>query len=176
MNATVCDVGAVRRGSSLLWEPRALAVLGVPPEEIRPIRSLFELSSDWPEELPSCSGRVVVVSGMDACLDALKPEDAETWLEEDVREALLSFQDFYGGGAGLVFWLPSGGRRVRPSPAMDAWDWKCGAAASGRTLSLGRALWGGAERDARPLVLPADSTTGRAAEPIQVGLHHPRLS
>jgi hypothetical protein len=169
-------VVAVRRGSSLLWEPLALSSLGVATSEIHPIRELFALAADWPEELPSCDGRVLIVSGLDACLDAMAPEDAEAWLAEDVREALLAFQDFYGGGAGLVFWLPSGGRRVRPSPATDAWDWRCGAAASGQTLALGRSLWGGAERDARPLVLARDGANSRGADPAQVGLHHPRLS
>lgn len=176
MTPTVCDVRAVRRGSSLLWEPRALSALGVRPNDIRPLRALFALAADWPEELPSCDGHVLVVSGLDGCLDALSPEDAERWLEEDVRDVLISFQDAYGGGAGLVFWLPNGGRRVRPQPAADAWDWRCGGAASGRVLPLGRALWGGAERDARPMILLDGSPQARGTEPIAVGLHHPRLS
>ena len=36
----------------------------------------------------------MVVSGLEGCLDILDGHDAERWIETDLKEAILSFQDF----------------------------------------------------------------------------------
>jgi len=115
------------------------------------------------------------VAGLDGCLDALSPADAEIWLEEDVRRVLLSFQDWYQGESGLVFWIPTGEKRIKKGHASDSYMWICAGAGAGVRLRLGAALWGGVERDARPLVYQ-DPTALQRSDPIEVGLHNRRVS
>jgi hypothetical protein len=42
----------------------------------------------------------------------MAPEQADAWLGNVLKHAILSFQDAYQGEAALVFWLPAGQRRV----------------------------------------------------------------
>jgi len=60
-----------------------------------------------------------VVSGFEGCLDVLSSEDAEHWIENDLKELILSFQDEYEGQAGLIFWVPSGHNRISMAGASE---------------------------------------------------------
>lgn len=159
-----------RRGLTLLWGAEALRDLAA-PEEVRPLRNLFCGRSDWPEQLPSNEGRALVIAGLEATLDCLSPADAETWLDHDLRDAILAFQQVYQGDRALVLWLPSGRERIRYDPPRDAWLW---ATPGDTPLPLGRLLFSGAEHEAEriwPLGL-----RGTRDDSNLIGLHHARLS
>ena len=114
--------GWARRGLTLLWGAEALRDLALPPE-VRPLRTLFGGRSNWPEQLQSNGGRVLIAAGLEATLDCLSPADAEQWLEQDLRDLVLAFQDAYQGARALVFWLPSGRERIKYDAPNDAWLW-----------------------------------------------------
>lgn len=164
------DTTWTRRGCSLLWSPSALLTFAQ-PSEVESIRSFFALARSWPEDLPSNQGNALVVAGLEGCLDALTPDDAATWIEQDLNPRIIAFQDNYQGDAALVFWLPSGQRRRRYRLANDDYCWS----GQGDTqLPLGRLLWAGAEGDAERIL-----TGGPATDPdgdAWVGMYHPRIS
>jgi hypothetical protein len=114
----VRDKSWARRGVTLLWGAKALNGLAE-PSQIGSIRKFFELSRQWPEELPNGDGKSLIIAGIEGCLDVLKPEDAESWLEQELKEAILSFQTEYEGQAGLVLWIPSGRQRIRMNKAAE---------------------------------------------------------
>src|SRR5689334_10887121 len=100
----VKDSSWCRRGVTLLWGPGSLVEVAR-PEEVLSIREFFALTRQFPDELPSGGGNSLVVCGVDGCLDALSPEDAETWVETDLRRAILAFEGAFDASAALVFWL-----------------------------------------------------------------------
>src|ERR1700739_1898833 len=106
----VSDLSWSRRGLTLLWGAESLDRVAKAPQVIT-IREFFALSKKWPEDLPAAGGDAVVVAGLDGCLDSLMPEDAAIWLEQDLRQLLLAFQDRYENQAGLVLWIPGGRTR-----------------------------------------------------------------
>lgn len=163
-----------RRGLNLLWSASALAEVANSGEVVS-IRQFFEMIGKWPADLPSNDGNTLVVAGLDGCIDLLSPADAETWLENDLRPALVNFQEEYGLDAALAFWLPSGRQRIRMNRATDAYSWVCAAPHSNHQLPIGRILWGGAEPDARRILDPRNSNQDPDG-PAWIGLHHPRLS
>ena len=112
-----------------------------------------------------------VSAGLEATLDCLAPDDAEQWLEQDLREILLAFQHAYQGDCALVLWMPSGRERIKYDPPNDAWLW---AAAGNTTLPLGRLLFSGAEHEVERLWQPG--SRGPKDETTIIGLHHARLS
>ena len=159
-----------RRGRSLLWCPSTLATFAE-PAEVSSIRGFFSLAQSWPDELPSNAGPALVVVGLEGCLDALAPEDAETWVEQDLKPRIFAFQDEYQGDAALVFWLPSGRKRVRYALASDDYFW---SGRGGAQFPLGRLIWAGAETDAERIM-----TGNQSADPdgdAWVGMYHPRIS
>ena len=139
------------------------------------IRQLFALIGNWPADLPCNDGRALVVAGLEGCLDILKPADAEQWLENDFRPAILAFQDRYGLEAAIVFWLPTGKNRFRMNAATEAYSWLCSAPHSNVRLGLGRILWAGAEGDVRRVIDPGCTNTD-ADGPAWIGLNLSRLS
>ena len=163
-----------RRGVSLLWDPAALREV-LNPSDVVSIRQFFDLSRAWPEELPSSGGDVLVVAGMEGCLDVLEPTEAETWLEADLKTAILDFQHEYEGSAALMFWLPSGRRRLKMGRATEEYFWLAGSTGSGQEVPLGRCLWGGAEADVARIMLTGDARPDADGE-AYAGLYHPRIS
>ncbi len=159
-----------RRGLTLLWEAEALRDLAL-PAEVRPLRSLFGSHSDWPEQLQSNGGRTLIAAGLEATLDCLSQADAEQWLEQDLRDLVLGFQDAYQGGCALVFWLPSGRERIKHDAPGDAWLW---ATPGDTPLPLGRLLFSGAEREVQRLWPP--NLRGPKDDSNLIGLHLTRLS
>jgi hypothetical protein len=158
----------------LLWGGAALREI-IEPEGVVSIRRFFALSESWPDELPGSAGSALVVSGVEGCLDVLDSEDGETWLESDLRPAILSFQQEYESDGALIFWLPSGRRRIHMHRASEEYVWRSGRSGAHAELALGRCLWSGAESDVARIMSgdwPEPDPDGDA----YVGLYHPRIS
>ena len=163
-----------RRGVTLLWGAKALANIQG-SDEIASIRRFFELARRWPDELPNGKGKSLVVAGVEGCLDTMKPDDAESWLEQDLKEAILGFQTEYEGQAGLILWIPSGRNRIRMNKASEQYLWRCGPPFADKEIELGRILWAGAESDAGHVLDPEEKNQDPDG-PAWIGLHHLRIS
>lgn len=172
--ATLLDPTWTCRGMALLWDVDALLSFCTIPEVIT-IRQLF-LLNPWPEDLPSNNGRALVVAGLDACLDALSPAEAEIWIEEDLKNRILQFQDEYENQAALIFWLPAGRSRLSPNRASGSYLWRCDATDKNNTLQLGKRLWAGAEPHARRILKSEEKSKIDPDGTAWIGLHHPRIS
>ena len=165
--------GWPRRGLALLWDAEALADLTI-PSKVLSLRQFFSIADDWPEDLPAANGDAMVVSGLEGCLDILDGHDAERWIETDLKEAILSFQDFFDGQAGLIFWVPSGRTRISMKGSTEEYYWKHGA--SGRDgLHIGRLLFSGAENEVERIMHTEDCNADYDGK-HWAGLHHPRIS
>ena len=101
-----------RRGTSWIWDEEARNKVCV-ASEVWSQRQFLQAAGKWPDDLPSNDNNTLVVAGLEGSLDLLTPEDAETWLGDSVKQAILSFQDAYDGQAALIFWLPSGQGRIK---------------------------------------------------------------
>ena len=141
-----------RRGTSWLWDAETLAQVCV-ASETWSLRQFMQASTNWPEDLPSNNSNTLVVAGLEGCLDLLTPGDAESWLGSDMKEAILSFQEFYDGQAALVFWLPSGEGRIIINSATDAVSWRCAPPNARESLDFGRVLWGQAHEYPQEILL-----------------------
>lgn len=168
---TVSDSSWVKKGMSLLWDSSALSKV-IASGEALSLRQFFLLAQDWPDDLPSAQGNAVVVVGLEAALDCLSPNDAETWLESSIRPTLLGFQSHYQGQAGLHFWLPGGRQRIVPSFASNSYAWS-GPSPASRNVPLGRLLWSGAESEALRIVESGSKDPDGLS---WLGLHHRRVS
>jgi hypothetical protein len=164
----------MRRGFSLLWEPRVLTEI-VAPSAVLSIRELFKVRKAWPDELPGSDGDALVVAGLDGCLDSLSESDAQAWLETDLKTAVLSFQEHYQGQAALIMWIASGRTRVGMDLADEEYFWKTSPGRDGARLPIGRCLWGGAEADAERILVSEEKDPDFDGE-AYVGLYHPRIS
>ena len=155
-----------RRGTSWLWDEEArnqICLAG----EVWSLRQFLRAKANWPDELPSNGGRTLVVAGLDGSLDLLTPTDAEVWLDDSIKPAVLSFQDEYEGEAALVFWLPGGHHRLKAHAATDEVGWVC-LAPQGHQIDFGRILWGQANDYPQEILL---RNGGRPA-----GLFHLRIT
>jgi len=141
-----------RHGVSWIWDEEArnrVCIAG----EVWSLRQLLRSVGHWPDDLPSNGNNTLVVAGLEGSLDLLIPQDAETWLGDVIKDAILSFQDEYGGEAALVFWLPLGHGRIKVQPATDAVAWLCEAPHRGSQLDFGRILWGEAREYPQEILL-----------------------
>ncbi len=156
-----------RQGLSWIWDEDARNQI-CQASEVWSLRQLLRAQGSWPDDLHSNEGETLVVGGLESCLDLLEPVEAENWLAEQLKSALLSFQDFYSGQASLVFWLPSGQNRLKVHPATSAVTWECSAPHRGKTLDFGRVLWGEAREYPQEILLQSG---GKPA-----GLYHRRIT
>lgn len=154
------------RGTSWVWDEEARNQICA-ASEVWSLRQFLRAKGSWPDDLPSNRGRTLVVAGLDGSLDLLTPGDAEAWLGDAIKPAILSFQDEWEGDGALVFWLPGGHNRVRANTATDEVDWLCHAP-HGHQIDLGRILWGQANEYPQEILL---RDGGRAA-----GLFHLRTT
>jgi hypothetical protein len=141
-----------RRGTSWLWDEEArnrVCVAG----EVWSLRQFLRAAGQWPEDLPSNANNTLVVAGLEGSLDLLSPADAETWLGDSVKDAILSFQNHFEGEAALIFWLPSGHGRIKVHTATDAVSWRCAAPHGESQLDFGRILWGEAREYPQEILL-----------------------
>jgi len=167
--------GWPRRGFALLWCTETLAEI-CKPAEVVSLRQFFAMVDDWPENLPSAGGDALVVSGVEGCLDVLDAKDAERWIETDLRQAILSFQDEFQGGAGLIFWLPSGRTRISMRGASEEYHYRLRSSGGtgGDGLHIGRLLWSGAENEIERIMNTDDENADYDGK-HWAGLHHPRI-
>jgi hypothetical protein len=173
MVRTRFNQGWSRRGFALLWDAEVLSSLAN-PQDVVSLRHFFARVDDWPDDLPTADGDALVVSGFEGCLDVLDGNDAERWIETDLKEAALSFQDFYQGQAGLILWAPSGRNRISMRGASEEYFWKHRDVA-GDGLPMGRLLFSGAENEVERL-LNTDDPHADYDGKCWAGLHHPRIS
>ena len=155
-----------RRGTSWLWDEEARNQVCT-ASEVWSLRQFLRAVGNWPEDLPSNGSNTLVVAGLDGSLDLLGPTDAESWLGDTIKPAILSFQDEYGGDAALVFWLPGGNARIKAQAATDEVSWLCHSP-HGHQIDLGRILWGQANEYPQEILL---RDSGKAA-----GLFHLRIT
>ena len=141
-----------RRGTSWLWDAEALAQVCI-ASEAWSLRQFIQAAGKWPDDLPSNNDKTLVVAGLAGCLDVLAPIDAENWLGSVIKESILSFQEYYGGDAALVFWLPSGAGRIIGNSATDAVIWRCGHPNTAESIDFGRVLWGEAHEYPQEIML-----------------------
>jgi len=156
-----------RRGTSWLWDEDARNLVCKAPE-VWSLRQFLQAVGHWYDDLPSNNGDTLVVAGLDGSLDLLSPEDAEVWLLDVIKPAVLSFQSHYEGQAALVFWMPSARDRLKANPATDAVTWLCEAPFRGSQLDFGRILWGEANE------YPQEILLREGAKPA--GLFHLRIT
>ena len=57
--------------------------------EVWSLRQLLQAAGHWSDDLPSNGNNTLVVAGLEGGLDLLTPEDAETWLGDAVKDALV---------------------------------------------------------------------------------------
>jgi hypothetical protein len=155
-----------RRGTSWVWDEEARNQVCA-ASEVWSLRQFLRAVGNWPEDLPSNGSNTLVVAGLDGSLDLLVPTDAESWLGDTIKPAVLSFQDEYGGDAALVFWLPGGSTRIKAKAATDEVSWLCHTP-HGHQIDLGRILWGQANEYPQEILL---RDGGKAA-----GLFHLRIT
>ncbi|QIP02978.1 hypothetical protein [Bradyrhizobium symbiodeficiens] len=155
-----------RRGASWIWDEEARNQICA-ASEVWSLRQFLRAIHNWKDDLPSNSGKTLVVAGLDGSLDLLTPTDAETWLCDAIKPAILSFQDEYEGDAALVFWLPGGHNRIRAQAATDEVSWLCHTP-HGHQIDFGRILWGQANEYPQEILL---RNGGRPA-----GLFHLRIT
>lgn len=161
------DTAWQRRGTSWVWDQKACNQVCA-ASEVWSLRQFLRAADRWPEELPSNSGRTLVVAGLGDSLDLLTPPQAELWLETAIKGAILSFQDEFGSDGALVFWLPQGESRVAVHPSTDEVSWICGAQHRGTRLELGRILWGQANEYPQQILI--------GEGPKAAGLFHLRIT
>lgn len=147
----IIDTVWQRRGTSWVWDEGARNQVCA-ASEVWSLRQFLRAMGSWPDDLPSNDGRTLVVAGLDGSLDLLTPTDAEAWLGDAIKRAVLSFQDDWGSDGALVFWLPGGQNRVRVNPATDEVGWLCHAP-HGHQIELGRILWGQANEYPQEILL-----------------------
>jgi len=162
-----------RRGLALVWDTQMLAEL-IEPANVISLRQVFGMASDWPEDLPAANGDAVVVSGLEGCIDVLGTKDVERWIETDLKEIVLSFQDYYQSQAGLIFWLPSGRKRISMKGASEQYYWKH-RDSGGDGIAIGHLLFSGAENEVER-ILNTDDPNADYDGKYWAGLHHPRIS
>lgn len=156
-----------RRGTSWIWDEEARNQVCV-ASEVWSLRQFLQAVGNWPDDLPSNGNNTLVVAGLEGSLDLLTPEDAEAWLGDAVKQAILSFQDAYDGQAALIFWLPSGQGRIKFHPATDSIEWRCAAPHGENLLAFGRILWGEANEYPQEILLREGSKPA--------GLFHLRIT
>lgn len=160
-----------RKGFSILWSNQLLGELG---GDVISLREFFSMAKNWPESLPAGGGDTLVVSGLEGCLDILESQDAAKWVEDDLKELVLDFQEEYEGQAGLIFWAPSGKNRVTMTGSSEEYFWKHGTKGDS-DLPIGRLLFSGAENETQR-ILAGDDYTVDYDGPKWAGLFHPRIS
>ena len=133
------------------------------------------MAKSWPVDLPGTDGDALIVAGVEGCLDALSDDDGKTWLETDLKHVILSFQEYYEGQAALIFWLPSGRRRINMESSTEEYFWRDSPSKRTPGLPIGRCLWAGAQSDVERIIV-SDVRAPNADEVDYDGLYHPRIS
>jgi len=174
MGPPIEDDSWIRRGISILWDADCLNQL-CQPQQVVSLRRLLQLhAAGWPEaDLPLVNDTTLVVAGLESCVDALPPDEAEQWLEHVIYPVIISYQrEVADGGnqAALIFWLVEH-VRLAYRTSDDAYYWHCSGEYKQQQIPLSHCLFNGAQHDLRRIHVPGDK---KAAQ--WVGLFHPRIS
>jgi hypothetical protein len=164
----------MRRGISLLWCPEALSHVCTPQQVVSLRQFLVLHAAGWSgvDAVMVQNGKCLVVAGLESAIDALPPAEAQTWLEQTVYPAIVSYQEEVAGGGGeasLIFWIADL-KRLDYRTSDDTHYWHCGTEYKGQQLPLSRCLFNGAQDGLRRI-----HPTGDKSE-HGVGLFHPRIS
>ena len=155
-------------GISILWDGEKLAEI-CNSSEIHSIRSFFQIEmSGWSDRLPSNNGNAIVIAGLDTCIDVLSSEEAVNWMEQELYPKLRSFQMEYENQASLIFWLPSGKKRIKEVASEASYMWLHWD--NKTQIPISRCLWNGAEKDAKKIIKQGKDGSE------WLGLYHPRIS
>ena len=168
------DDSWTRRGISILWDADCLNQL-CQPQQVVSLRRLLQLhAAGWPEaDLPLVNDTTLVVAGLESCVDALPPDEAEQWLEHVIYPVIISYQrEVADGGnqAALIFWLVEH-TRLAYRTSDDAYYWHCSGEYKQQQIPLSHCLFNGAQHDLRRIHVPGDKKVAQ-----WVGLFHPRIS
>ena len=154
------------RGNAILWLPERLDGW-CSPAQVTTVRDFLRLcDAKWAgADTRLVGGRALVVAGLEACLDALAPAEAQRWLEERLYQATISFQrEVAHGGteAALVFWF-SQENRFEHLMAQDDYRWHASREYGTTTLPLLRLLWNGSAAQAQVINVLMPDRNRRAA-------------
>ncbi|MCC1497954.1 hypothetical protein [Alcanivorax sp. 1008] len=170
MNPALTDDVWKRKGINVLWSGEALSELNATSQVIS-LRRFFEFQQQgWPEDdMPLINDVALVIAGLDVAIDAMPREEAEEWLEKEVYNKILDFQDVFEGQLSLIFWMASKDRWYEV-PGDNAYEWHLDGSSRNQRLELGRCIWNGAQNGVRRI--EADYN-GKSQ---WIGLHHHRIS
>jgi hypothetical protein len=163
-----------RRGFTILWSPSALGDLCQDTSEIISLRVLFNFQTSWPDDLPSSGGNATVVTGLEGCIDRIAPDTADVWLENQLRPLMRRYQSQYDDAA-LIFWMPTGEKRIEEVTVDDSFSWRCAPPFQKELFPISRAVFGGAHRDAGKIVRWESDARGHRT-PTWIGIHLARIS
>lgn len=174
MSPDLHDKTWMQSGISILWDAEALNEL-CSADCVRSLRQFLRLqAAGWPEqELNLLKGRTLAVTGLEAAMDTLNPEQAVEWLEGQVYPAIRDFQDSVADGgteAALVFWFADR-KRLWHHAADGTNHWYCSGQHRHFSIPIGRCIWNGAESGVRRIV-----ATGSDNKAREIGLYLRRIS
>ncbi|MEQ1620580.1 MAG: hypothetical protein ABL919_04175 [Methylococcales bacterium] len=166
MNAALTDDVWKRRGISILWDGDTLTQFDAASKVIS-LRRFFELyEADWPEDdIPFVNNDAVMVAGLDVMIDALEPDEAVDWVEQQVYTKIQSFQSCFDSCA-LIFWMAEKSR-WKENAGENSYDWWLSGKYKQQTFPIGRCIWNGAQNGVRRIETPQGQW---------LGLYHQRIS
>lgn len=171
MNPSLLDDVWKRKGINILWSGIALNELGAASKVIS-LRRFFELyDAGWPEDLiPWIDDNALMVAGLDVAIDALSPEEAEPWIEQQVYTKIQDYQSNFDSQCSLIFWMADHSR-WKEKPDEVEYDWHLTGKHQDQLLPIGRCIWNGAQNGVRRI-----ETIDPSGKHHWIGLHHHRIS
>lgn len=166
MSAALLDDVWKRRGISVLWDGETLSQFNA-ASKIISLRRFFELyEAGWPEEdMPFINDNAVMVAGLDVMIDALEPDEAVDWVEQQVYTKIQSFQSSVDNCA-LIFWMAEKNRWLE-NAGENSYSWWLSGNYRQQTFPIGRCIWNGAQNGVKRI---------ESAKGEWLGLYHQRIS
>ena len=125
-----------RKGSSLVFHQDLLGPL-ISADCLVSLRQALGWIGNWPADAPG-DGNTVLVAGLEAVLEVMKPEEAEDFLRGRVRELIHEFQRHWDQ-RGLVFGFGCSHKQFE----QDAFDHVLFKGPGNRVMRLSESLWNG---------------------------------
>ena len=171
MSTPLLDDVWKRRGISILWDGEMLTTMGAAKKVIS-LRRFFDLyQANWPEEkIPWIDGNALMVAGLDVAIDVMSPEEAVSWIEQQVYTKIQDFQSFFDSNASLIFWMSDQNRWHETTGEVE-YHWYLAGKYNDQLLPIGRCIWNGAQSGVRRIENKDSDGKSR-----WMGLHHNRIS
>ena len=115
--------------------------------------------------MPFINDHAVMVAGLDVMIDALAPDEAVDWVEQQVYTKIQSFQSSVDNCA-LIFWMAEKSRWLE-NAGENSYSWWLSGNYKQQTFSIGRCIWNGAQNGVKRI----ESAKGQ-----WLGLYHQRIS